>query len=111
MGCSPAWRIACGQIYSSSCTDSHFSRGALAALRFHFYGRQHSRHACFQKCLSIQSSEQVQFFRDQPGPSSLVAGANARTIVALEVFVEPQVIAEIGIRLELFDTTENGPPP
>src|SRR5262245_1513098 len=52
---------------------------------------------------------------DQPGndagPAGLVAGAQARPVVAVEVFVELQVIAPVRVLLELAGPAEHRPPP
>ena len=46
---------------------------------------------------------------DDAGPSGLVTGAEAGAVVAVEVFVEPDVVSEIGIILEFFNSAKNGP--
>ena len=37
---------------------------------------------------------------DQGGPSGLVAGAQARAVVAVEVFIKRNVVAPVGIGLK-----------
>src|SRR5215472_1177850 len=49
--------------------------------------------------------------RHQPGPAGLVTGADAGAVVAMEIFVEQQVIPPVGIALELFGAAEHRPPP
>src|SRR5262249_44482573 len=44
----------------------------------------------------------LQEFGDQPGPSGLVRGPDASAGVTVEVLVEVQVVAELGVRLELW---------
>src|SRR5882724_8203095 len=44
--------------------------------------------------------------RDEPGPPGLVGGAEARTIVAVEVLMEQQVVAPPRIGLHPLDATE-----
>ena len=47
---------------------------------------------------------------DDAGPTRLVASAEASTVVAVEVFVEQQMIAPMRITLKFFGATENRPP-
>jgi SAM-dependent methyltransferase len=47
--------------------------------------------------------------RDEACPSGLVAGAEAGAVVAVEVFVELEQLAPVGIGLESFDPSEHGP--
>jgi hypothetical protein len=48
--------------------------------------------------------------RDQRGPASLVTGANARTVITVEVFVEQDQIAPVRVRLKLFRSAIDRPP-
>ena len=43
------------------------------------------------------------------GPTSLVTGAQASTVVAVEILIEEDVIPPVGIALELLGTTVDGP--
>src|SRR5436190_15518678 len=52
-------------------------------------------------------AEFVDQVRDQTGPSGLVAGADARAVVAVEMLVEQQVVAPVRIVLELLHAAEN----
>ncbi len=47
----------------------------------------------------------------QAGPAGLVAGAEAAAGVAVEVLVEQEVIAEVGVVLEQLDVAEDRPAP
>ena len=47
---------------------------------------------------------------DDTGPPGLVAGSDAGAVVAMEILVEQQVIAPIGIALKFFGTAENRSP-
>src|SRR6516165_11306156 len=47
---------------------------------------------------------------DEAGPARLVRSATAAAIVTVEVFVEEDVVLEIGVALELFIPSENGAP-
>ena len=51
--------------------------------------------------LGVDTPEQVEQARDQPGPPRLVAGAEPRPVVTLEVFIEEDQIAPVRIVLEL----------
>ena len=46
----------------------------------------------------------------EPGPAGLMAGAQPGAIVAVEVFVEEDVVAPVGIGLELLGAAIDGPP-
>ncbi len=48
---------------------------------------------------------------DQSGPAGLMAGANAGPVVPMEIFVEEDMIAPVGVALEAVRGTEDGPPP
>ena len=45
----------------------------------------------------------------QAGPARLVAGAQSRTVVAVEIFVKEDVIAPVGITLEHLNAAVNRP--
>ena len=47
----------------------------------------------------------------QSGPASLVTCANARPVVAVEVFVEEQMVSPVWVLLKLFGAAVHGPPP
>ena len=51
----------------------------------------------------------LQEFCDEPGPAGLVAGADARAVVAVKIFIEEQVILPLRIGLESFRTAEHRP--
>ena len=48
-------------------------------------------------------------FRHQGGPAGLVAGADAGAVVAVEVFMERDEVAPMGIVLEFFRAAEDRP--
>ena len=64
-----------------------------------------------QERLWIESAEDLDQLGDDSGPAGLVAGAQARAGVAVEVLVEKNVVSTVGIGLEFLGTSENGPPP
>ena len=45
---------------------------------------------------------------DEGGPAGLVAGAEAVAVVAVEILVEPEVVAEVGVVLQLLVVAETG---
>src|SRR5436190_4208298 len=67
--------------------------------------------APFQGPLGIQKAVELDEFRDEPRPAGLVAGAQPGAVVAMEVFVEEDVIAPMGIGLELLRAAVDGSPP
>jgi hypothetical protein len=58
---------------------------------FQLFGLLLRKAACFtgfQKLLSVDATKQFDQFRDHAGPFGLVAGSQARAIVAVEVLEE-----------------------
>ena len=66
--------------------------------------------AAFQALLRIERAEELDQLRHQPGPAGLMAGAEPRAVVAVEVFVEQDVVAPVGIGLELLRAAVHRPP-
>ena len=58
----------------------------------------------------VLSAKLANEIRDQSGPAGLVRGAAAAAIVAVEVFVEQDVVLEMGIGLKFFVVAENRAP-
>ena len=54
-----------------------------------------------------RAAARLQELGDQPGPAGLVRGADAAAVVAVEVFVEQQVVAEVRIVLQLCRASPN----
>ena len=50
----------------------------------------------------------LQQFRHERRPAGLMVGAQSMAIVAVEIFVEPNVVAEIGIGLKFFVLAVDG---
>src|SRR5206468_1636226 len=59
---------------------------------------------------SVDTPEQVEKDSDQTGPPRLVAGAETRSVVTVEVFMEEDQIAPVRIVLELGGPSVNRPP-
>ena len=55
-----------------------------------------------QELHRVHVAKQLDHLGHQPGPACLVTGAKARAIVAVEVFVEQNVIPPVRPRLEFF---------
>src|SRR5262249_15126204 len=64
-----------------------------------------------EKGSRIELAEDFDQRRHQPSPSGLMAGADAGTIVAMEIFVEQQVIPPVRIVLEFLGAAEYWPQP
>ena len=60
--------------------------------------------------LRVDPAEQVQQRRDQGSPARLVAGAQPRAVVAVEVLVEQDVVAPVRIVLEFGRSAVDRPP-
>ena len=61
-------------------------------------------------CNPLFRDQLVNKVGDEPGPARLVRRAAPAAIVAVEVFVEEDVVLEIGIALELSIPAEDGAP-
>jgi hypothetical protein len=60
--------------------------------------------------LGIEMPKDFDQRRHQPGPSGLMAGADACAVVAMEIFIEQQAVAPVGVALELLGSAEHRPP-
>ena len=58
--------------------------------------------APLEEPLGIQNTKKLDDCGDQTRPAGLMAGAQPGPVVAVEVFVEEDVVAPVGIGLELF---------
>ena len=67
--------------------------------------------AAFKERLSIHPPEYLDQFRNDPGPPGLVAGADARPVIAMEILVEEEVVAPVRIGLEFLGPAIHRPPP
>ena len=63
--------------------------------------------AGIQKLLRIHTTEQLDQFCDYAGPSGLVAGSQARAVIAVEVLVEQYVVFPQRIGLEFLRASEH----
>jgi hypothetical protein len=63
--------------------------------------------AYFQSPLGIEDAVKLDEFSNKSGPAGLVAGAQPGTIVAMEVFIEEDVVAPVGIALELLGASRS----
>ncbi len=64
----------------------------------------------FQKLMRVESTEELDQLCDHAGPTGLVACPEARAIIAVEVFVEEDVVLPMRIRLEFFGSAIDWPP-
>src|SRR6476661_9002787 len=62
----------------------------------------------FEHRLRVDTSEQVDQRGNHAGPTGLVAGAQARSVVAVEVLVEEDQVAPVRILLKRFRTAVDG---
>src|SRR3954453_514415 len=56
--------------------------------------------ACRKDLLSVESAEELDQLRDDASPACLVARPKARSVISVEVLVEPDVILPMRIGLE-----------
>src|SRR4029077_5852919 len=56
----------------------------------------------------VHSTEDLDHLRNQPGPAGLVTGAKTRSIVAVKVLIEQNVIVPMRIGLELLRPSIHG---
>src|SRR4051812_17741502 len=57
--------------------------------------------AYLERASGIRKPVELDQRGDEPGPAGLVTGAQPGTVVTVEVLVEEDVVAPVGIRLEL----------
>jgi len=62
-----------------------------------------------QPFLGIDAPEEIEEERDEPRPARLVAGPEARAVVAVEILVEQNEIAPVRVVLELRAAAVDGP--
>lgn len=60
----------------------------------------------FEKRLGVEASKYFDQRRHQSGPSCLMAGADTSAVVAMEIFVEQQVILPVQVALKLLGTAK-----
>ena len=80
---------------------------------FCLWGSPLRKGACFtgiQKLLSVKAAEDLDQLSDHAGPSGLVAGSQTRSVIAVEVLEEQDVVLPLGIGLELLRTAIHRPP-
>src|SRR5271170_4265991 len=63
-----------------------------------------------QNLFPVKASEKLDKLCDHSGPSCLVAGPQTRPVIAMEVFVEQDVVLPLGISLEPLRTSVHRPP-
>ena len=64
--------------------------------------------SAFKQGLRVKMSIDLNQPRDQAGPPGLVTGAESRAVVAMEVFVEEDVIMPMRIRLKFLHAAVHG---
>src|SRR5437762_12052512 len=67
-----------------------------------------SRTHCSTSSKGTLLSALFEEFRDEAGPSSLMAGSKAGTVVAMEILIEQNQVAPMGIALKNFRSTGDG---
>ena len=58
----------------------------------------------------IHLAVEEQYLGDQAGPPGLMAGPKTCTVVAVEILVEENMVAPVGVGLKLGETAEDGAP-
>src|SRR5580704_479022 len=71
--------------------------------------REASRFTAFQNLLRVDAAEQLDQLRDYAGPAGLMASSQAGAVIAVEIFVEQNVILPLRIGLELLRTSKHWP--
>src|SRR5271165_6596202 len=69
-------------------------------LRLGFAFRKGTCFPGIQKLLRVETTEKLDQLCDHTGPTGLMAGPEARAVIAVEVLVEKDVILPLGIGLE-----------
>ena len=66
-----------------------------------------SNDAC-ARCIDI--AKEMNEGPNYPRPACLVSGANASAVIGVEILVEQQIVAPLGVALKFFGASEDGPP-
>src|SRR4029453_1114000 len=85
-------------------SDAADGTSGLDSFAFHLFSEQAGLQAStvhFQNRLRAEPPEDVHERRHETGPSRLVAGPEARPVVAVEVLVEEDQVAPVRVLLEL----------
>src|SRR5688572_30259494 len=72
---------------------------------------ERSRRTLFQKMPRVDRAEVLDHRGHESGPPGLVAGTEAGAVVAVEILMEQQQIAPVGIGLERLLAAEHGAAP
>src|SRR5271155_3881509 len=70
---------------------------------FHLFSSLLRKGGCFagiQKLLGVEPTEKLDQLCDHAGPSGLMAGSEARSVIAMEVLEEQDVVLPLGVGLE-----------
>ena len=84
--------------------------GSFLHLTFRLSANEGRTLADLKHLLGIEKSKELDHLRHQPGPSRLVACTESCAVVGVEVLVEEDVVAPVGVGLELLRAPVDGPP-
>src|SRR6516165_1410133 len=104
-------RIGKGRIRECCFETARDSAASLLRLDLLLFSTKRLCASAFQKFFCIDFAKNFDERGNGPGPPRLMAGADAGTVVAMEVFIEQQIVPPVRIPLKLVATTENRPPP
>src|SRR5215475_524479 len=62
-----------------------------------------------QEMLGVEEAEEFDAYGHESRPACLVAGPQSGTVVTMKVLVEEEVVAPMGVRLELLGSPVDGP--
>src|SRR5262245_16796589 len=101
------------QFWLPICRSRHLSLLPLTqffpSLR-HLVLRECAGFTSLEKLRAVKVPEEFDQLRDDTGPARLVAGSEARAIVAVEIFIEQDVIFPLWIGLKFLRTSIHRPP-
>src|SRR5512138_3419680 len=60
--------------------------------------------------LGVQQAEELDGLGHETGPAGLVAGAQSRPVIPVEVLIKQDVVAPVGVGLELLRAAVDGSP-
>src|SRR5262249_1612993 len=83
---------------------------SISSSALHLVLRKCAGFTSLEKLRAVKVAEQFDQLRDDTSPARLMAGSEARAIVAVEIFVEQDVILPLRIRPKFLPASVHRPP-
>ena len=103
------WIVSLVIEFEEAVHTSGGGRSGFSALSYRLDVDMRGPLAEFEKLLTARGCEEMHGACDHPGPAGLMAGAQAGSVITVEVLVELNVIAPVRVFLELLLAAVHGP--